>query len=98
MHMDACEPRENRVRGLIFVREYAMTTTQVGDKTRRAPNVARFFGEVRQEARKVTWTTRKETVITTIMVFIMVAIAAVFFFVVDMVLGVAIKALLSLSL
>jgi preprotein translocase subunit SecE len=75
-----------------------MTTTEVGDKSRRPVNIARFFGEVRQEARKVTWTTRKETVITTVMVFIMVAVAAVFFFVADLVLGAAVRALLSLSL
>lgn len=75
-----------------------MTTTEVGDKSRRAPNPAKFFGEVRQEARKVTWTSRKETVITTVMVFIMVALAAVFFLIVDIGLGAAVKALLSLSI
>ena len=75
-----------------------MTSTEVGDKPRRPVNVIRFFGEVRQEARKVTWTTRKETVITTVMVFIMVALAAIFFFVADLTLGAAVKALLSLSI
>ena len=46
-------------------------------------NPVRFAGEVRQEASKVTWTTWRETLITTIMVFIMVALAAGFFFLVD---------------
>jgi len=46
-------------------------------------NVVQFFKEVRAEGRKITWTTRKETWITSVMVFIMVIIAALFFFVVD---------------
>ena len=42
-----------------------------------------FIRQVRQEVAKVTWPTRKETVTTTIMVFIMVFICAAFFLVVD---------------
>jgi preprotein translocase subunit SecE len=44
---------------------------------------AQFFKEVRAEARKITWTTRKETWITSVMVGIMVTLAALFFAVVD---------------
>ncbi len=44
-----------------------------------------FIRQVRQETAKVTWPTRKETMVTTMMVFIMVALAAVFFLVVDQV-------------
>jgi preprotein translocase subunit SecE len=47
-------------------------------------NPMRFAQEVRAEARKVTWTSRKETWITSVMVFIMVALAVVFFAVVDL--------------
>ena len=43
----------------------------------------RFAREVRAEARKVTWTSWKETWITSVMVGIMVVIAALFFFSVD---------------
>ncbi len=50
-------------------------------------NPARFFREVRQEGERVTWTSRKETIITTIMVFIMVVLAALFFLAVDFVLS-----------
>ncbi len=50
-------------------------------------NPAKFFAEVRVEARKITWTSRKETWITTVMVLIMVVLASVFFFVVDGALG-----------
>jgi len=42
-----------------------------------------FFKQVRQEVAKVTWPSRKETTISTVMVFIMVAIAALFFMLVD---------------
>ena len=47
-------------------------------------NPGQFIREVRQEVAKVTWPTRKETMITTIMVFIMVFLAAVFFILVDL--------------
>ena len=43
----------------------------------------KFLQEVRSETAKVTWPTRRETTITTIMVFIMVAAASIFFFVAD---------------
>ena len=46
-------------------------------------NPLQFFKEVRQETNKVTWPSRKETGITTAMVFIFVAISAVFFLVAD---------------
>ena len=42
-----------------------------------------FFSQVRAEGRKITWPSRKETWITSVMVFIMVALAAVFFWIVD---------------
>jgi preprotein translocase subunit SecE len=43
----------------------------------------KFLQEVRAEAQKVTWPTRRETAITTAMVFVMVAVAAVFFLLAD---------------
>jgi len=48
---------------------------------------AQFIREVRQEANKVTWPTRKETGITTAMVFLMVVLAALFFLLVDTVIA-----------
>ena len=56
-----------------------------------------FFQQVKQEASKVTWTPRNELVVTTIMVFIMVALASVFFLIVDQILGFVIKQLLGLG-
>ncbi len=49
-------------------------------------NPFEFIQQVRQETNKVTWPTRRETVITSIMVLIMVALASVFFLGVDAVL------------
>ncbi len=46
-----------------------------------------FLQQVRSETSKVTWPSRRETVISTIMVLIMVFLAAVFFFLADQVLG-----------
>jgi preprotein translocase subunit SecE len=43
----------------------------------------KFLQEVRAEAQKVTWPTRKETAVTTAMVFVMVAVASIFFLVAD---------------
>lgn len=42
-----------------------------------------FMRQVRQETAKVTWPSRKETIITTVLVFLMVFICAVFFLVID---------------
>ncbi len=48
----------------------------------------RFFREVRTEVTRVTWPSRKETLVTTGLVFLMAALAAMFFFVADQVIGV----------
>ena len=50
-------------------------------------NPLKFLREVRQETNKVTWASRSETIITTVMVLIMVALAALFFLGVDAVLS-----------
>ncbi len=48
-------------------------------------NPLQFFRQVNQERTKVTWPSRKETTVTTVMVFIFVAIMSVFFLLVDQV-------------
>ena len=53
-----------------------------------ALNPVKFVREVRAEVAKVTWPSRKETMITTGLVFALSAIAALFFFVADQVIGV----------
>ena len=53
--------------------------------------------EVRAEGSKVTWPTRKETTVTTIMVFVMVFIASIFFLLADQVMRVVVSFILGLS-
>jgi preprotein translocase subunit SecE len=50
-------------------------------------NPFEFVQEVRQEVSKVTWPTRKEVWITTLMVLIMVSVASIFFLLTDVALG-----------
>jgi preprotein translocase subunit SecE len=57
----------------------------------------KFMQEVRAETDKVTWPSRRETAITTVMVFIMVAVASVFFLVADQIIRFAITTLLGLG-
>jgi preprotein translocase subunit SecE len=47
-------------------------------------NPFQFFQEVRQEVAKVTWPSRKQVWLTTLMVLLMVALASVFFTLVDL--------------
>ena len=56
----------------------------------------KFLKEVRTETAKVTWPSRRETMITTMMVFVMVALASIFFFVADQVIRIFITFLLGL--
>jgi len=53
-----------------------------------------FLQQVRAEVEKVVWPSRKETMITTGMVLIMVFLAALFFLAVDQVLGFGVGLLL----
>ncbi len=64
---------------------------------RRRGGPLQFFLEVRREMLKVTWPTWKETYLTTIMVFIMVALTMVFFFAVDTVLAYGERLLIGLG-
>ncbi len=57
----------------------------------------KFLQEVRAEAQKVTWPTRKETTVTTIMVFVMVCLASIFFLLADQVMRLAVSFLLGIN-
>ena len=57
----------------------------------------KFLQEVRAEAQKVTWPTRRETAITTAMVFVMVAIAAVLFLLADQVMRMVVTLVLGVG-
>ena len=56
----------------------------------------KFLQEVRSETAKVTWPTRRETTITTIMVFIMAGLAGIFFFLADQVIRVLVTLVLGI--
>jgi preprotein translocase subunit SecE len=60
-------------------------------------NPFKFLQEVRAEAQKVTWPTRRETAITTAMVFVMVAVASVFFLLADQVMRFVVTLLLGIG-
>jgi preprotein translocase subunit SecE len=58
---------------------------------------AGFVREVRQEVARVTWPTRKETLITTGLVLALSALAAVFFMIVDWIIAGAVRLLFGLG-
>jgi len=64
-------------------------------KKRTSP--VQFAQEVRAEARKITWTSRRETWITSVMVAIMVVVAMVFFWLVDAGVSFSINQILKLA-
>jgi preprotein translocase subunit SecE len=64
---------------------------------KKRTNLIQFAREVRAEARKITWTSWRETWITSVMVLIMVVVTALFFLVVDEALGQGMKFLLKLA-
>ena len=62
-----------------------------------AVSPAKFIRDVRAEVGKVTWPSRKETLITTGLVLAMSALAAVFFLVTDQVIAFAMRSFLRLG-
>jgi len=60
-------------------------------------NPMEFVQQVRREVAKVTWPTRKESMVSTVMVFVFVFIAATFFFLVDQLLAVLVRLVLGIG-
>ena len=58
-----------------------------------AVSPVKFLRDVRAEVSKITWPSRKETLVTTGLVFALSGLAAVFFFVADQVIGIGVRAL-----
>ncbi len=56
-----------------------------------------FVQQVKREVSKVTWPTRKEVITTSIMTFILVMLAAIFFLLVDQVLVRVVRLILGLG-
>lgn len=53
-----------------------------------------FFRQVKAEGKKITWPSRQETTVSTIAVFIMVTIAAIFLYVADQVLALGVRTIM----
>ena len=66
-------------------------------KRKIVTNIFKFIQQSRQEASKIVWPNRRETVTTTVMVFIMVAILATFFLITDSIISFLLRIILSLS-
>ncbi|WJH39741.1 preprotein translocase subunit SecE [Aliirhizobium terrae] len=60
-------------------------------------NPVTFFKQVRSEASKITWPSRRETTISTAMVLVMVVVAALFFFAADQLMGWLLRLILNVS-
>jgi len=56
-----------------------------------------YFREVKQEAQKVTWPSKKETIASTIAVFIMVTLASIFLYLSDQVLAYLVSLILGIG-
>ena len=59
---------------------------------------AQFVRQVRQELKRITWATKKDTLFATITVLIMVVIASAFFFLVDLLLSNIVEFILSFGI
>ena len=57
----------------------------------------KFLQEVRAETNKVTWPSRRETMITTAMVFVMAAVMAIFFLVADQIIRLLVTTVLGIG-
>jgi preprotein translocase subunit SecE len=75
----------------------AARTSVVAEPPKKPFDPVKFYNEVRAEARKVTWTSWKETWITSVMVGIMVVVTSLFFFAIDGAFGTAMDWLLKLG-
>ena len=72
----------------------AVSTIGIDTMAKNSP--VEFFKEVRQEVNKVTWPSRRETTITTIMVFVFATAAGLFFLLADQVIRLTVTSLLTM--
>ena len=75
----------------------AQTVTVDAPAPKKKTSPGQFLSQVRAEGRKITWPSRKETWITSVMVLILVSIAALFFWGVDFLLGAAFQQIISIG-
>jgi preprotein translocase subunit SecE len=60
-------------------------------------NPVQFVTEVRQEMKRVTWPSQRETMISTVMVLVLIVLSALFFTVTDTVIGTVVQAILGIG-
>ena len=60
-------------------------------------NPLKFFQEVKQEAFRITWPTKKETMMGAVMVFALASIAAIFFLILDQILRFLLNIILTVN-
>ena len=61
-------------------------------------NPLRFLQEVKQEAFKITWPTKKDTVTGALMVFVLASLAAIFFLLLDQILKFFLNLILTINI
>ena len=66
-------------------------------KKKRRTTPLEFMAQVRSEGEKVTWPTRKETTITSLMVFVMAIVASIFFLLADFIMQKAVALVLGIG-
>jgi preprotein translocase subunit SecE len=88
---------QNLVQSPVRRRPAAVSAAPAVAAPKRPLNPVQFLREVRAEARKVTWTSWKETWITSVMVAIMVIFTALFFSGLDAVLSFVMRSVLKLA-
>ena len=66
-------------------------------REREVTNIFKFIQQSRQEASKIVWPNRRETITTTVMVFIMVAILSTFFLITDSIISFLLRIILSIN-
>jgi preprotein translocase subunit SecE len=84
-------------RGFLANRRNFKCTAHHGRHTKEMTNPLEFLQEVRAEGAKVTWPTRRETLITTGLVIFMVLLASLFFVAVDQALRFIVTGILSIG-
>jgi preprotein translocase subunit SecE len=84
----------------MHAKDSALMTTEATERDNeggKGVDPVTFFRQVQAEGRKVTWATRQEVTVATIMVLILSIVAAIFFFAVDAVLGAVVRWMLQMA-
>lgn len=69
----------------------------MNDKQGTVSKVSSFIGEVKSEVKKVIWPSRRETMMTTLFVFIFAIIAGIYFLIIDQIIFKAIKFIIDIG-